>query len=61
MNTSKTSDDVLQEMNDLARAQGRYLDKAFWEIPRQPGSIADVPLTPERRSAFAALMRKSLA
>jgi len=47
MNTPKSSDDVLREMNDLAKAQGRYLDKAFWEVPRQSGSIVDVPLTPE--------------
>jgi hypothetical protein len=47
MNTAKSSDDVLRDMNDLAKAQGRYLDKVFWEIPRQPGSILDVPLTPE--------------
>jgi len=47
MNTPKSSDDVLREMNDLAKAQGRFLDKAFWEIARQPGSIVDVPLSPE--------------
>jgi hypothetical protein len=47
MNTPKSSDDVMRELNDLARAQGRYLGKAFWEIPRHPGSILDVPLTPE--------------
>jgi hypothetical protein len=58
MNTPKTSDDVLQEMNDLAKAQGRYLDKAFWEIPRQPGSIADVPLTPEAEERIRRLDEK---
>ncbi len=47
LNTPKSSDDVMQELNDLAKAQGRYLGKAFWEIPREPGSMLDVPLTPE--------------
>ena len=47
MNTPKSSDDVMQDLNELAKAQGRYLGQAFWEIPRQPGSILDVPLTPE--------------
>ena len=47
MSTAKSSEDVMRELNDLAKAQGRYLGKAFWEIPRQPGSILDVPLTPE--------------
>ena len=47
MTTPKSSDDVLRELNDLAKAQGRFLGKAFWEIPRQSGSIVDVPLTTE--------------
>jgi hypothetical protein len=47
MSTPKSSDDVMRDLNELARAQGRHLGQAFWEIPRQPGSIVDVPLTPE--------------
>jgi hypothetical protein len=47
MNTPKSSDDVMRELNELAQAQGRYLGLAFWEIPREPGSIVDVPVTPE--------------
>ncbi len=47
MNTPKSSDDVMQDLNELAKAQGRYLGQAFWEIPREPGSILDVPLTPD--------------
>jgi hypothetical protein len=47
MNTAKSVDDVMRDLNDLAKAQGRYLGKAFWEIPRQAGSLLDVPLTPE--------------
>jgi hypothetical protein len=47
MNTPKSSDDVMQDLNELAKAQGRYLVQAFWEIPREPGSIVDVPVTPE--------------
>jgi hypothetical protein len=30
MNTPKSSDDVMRDLNDLAKAQGRYLGKAFW-------------------------------
>lgn len=58
MNTPKSSDEVLQEMNDLAKNQGRYLDKAFWEIPRQPGSLLDVPLTPEAEERIRRLDAK---
>jgi hypothetical protein len=37
----------MRDLNDLAKAQGRFLDQAFGQIPRKPGSILDVPLTPE--------------
>jgi hypothetical protein len=31
-----TNDEIMNRMNDLAKAEGRYLGKVFWEIP--PGS-----------------------
>ena len=37
------------------KAEGRYLDKDFWEIPRQAGSILDVPTTLESRERVARL------
>ncbi len=47
MNTAKTSDDVMREMNDLARRLGRLPAKHPWEIEPTPGSLLYVPLTPE--------------
>ncbi len=47
MNTPRSIDEIMNEMNDRAKAQGRDLDKCFWEIPRSPGSILDRPDTPE--------------
>jgi hypothetical protein len=58
MNTPKSNDDVLRDLNDLAKAQGRYLGKAFWEIPRQPGSILEIPLTPEAEERIRRLDAK---
>ena len=46
MNTPKTSDDVMREMNELARRMGRYPAKPSREIEPLPGSILDVLLTP---------------
>ena len=45
MSTPRSIDDIMEEMNDQAKAEGRYLGKAFWEIPPQPGSILDIPET----------------
>lgn len=53
MNTPRSIDGIMNEMNDQARAQGRYLDKAFWEIPSRPGSILDVPETAKSREDLA--------
>jgi hypothetical protein len=60
MNTSNTNDNIMNEMNDWAKAEGRYLGKAFWEIPSQPGSIIDVPTTPEAQKRLAALRARRL-
>jgi hypothetical protein len=60
MNTSSSIDEILNEMNDRAKVEGRYLGKAFWEIPSQPNSILAVPLTPEAELRIAALRARRL-
>ncbi len=61
MKTPCSIDDIIREMNDLAKAQGKYLGKAFWEIPPQPGSLLDVPETPQSRERVARLRARRLA
>ena len=53
MTNERSIDDLMNEFNDKARAEGRYSDRAFWEVPRTPGSILDVPETPESRERIA--------
>ncbi len=60
MSTLRSIDEIMNEMNDQAKAQGRYLGKAFWEITRQPGSILDVPVTTESRERIARLRARRL-
>jgi hypothetical protein len=60
MNMEKSIDDIMNEMNDRAKAEGRYLGMAFWEIPRAQGSILDVPSTPEAEQRVAALRARRL-
>ena len=60
MNPSSSTDKIVKDMNDWAKAEGRYLGKAFWEIPSQPGSILDVPSTPEEDRRLAALRARRL-
>jgi hypothetical protein len=55
MSTPKSNAEIMKEFNDRAKAEGRYLGKAFWEIPAQPGSILDVPITPEAEQRIAIL------
>ena len=60
MNTPNSIDEIMNEMNDWAKAEGRYLGKAFWEIPSQTGSILDVTLTSEAEQRLAALRARRL-
>lgn len=60
MNTPEI-DKIMKEMNDQAKAEGRYLGKAFWEIPSQTESILDVPATAEAEQRLAALRSRRLA
>ena len=56
----KSIDEIMNEMNDQAKAEGRYLGMAFWEIPRAQGSILDVSSTPEAEKRLAALRAERL-
>ena len=56
----KSIDEIMNEMNDQAKAEGRYLGMAFWEIPRAQGSILDVSSTPEAEKRLAALRARRL-
>jgi hypothetical protein len=47
--------DIIQAMNDLAKAEGRFLGKTFWEIPPQPGSLLDTPEAPQSKQCTARL------
>jgi hypothetical protein len=60
MSTSNSIDEVMNEMNDWAKAEGRYLGKAFWEISFQTDSILDAPLTTESELRLAALRARRL-
>ena len=60
MNTPRTIDEIMNEMNDRAKAEGRYLGQAFWEVPPSPGSILDVPPTPEVQQRITALRARRL-
>jgi hypothetical protein len=55
MSTLTSNDEIMKRMNDRAKAEGRYLGMAFWEIPREEGSILDVPTTPEAEARIAGM------
>jgi hypothetical protein len=60
MNNSNNIDEIMDEMNDWAKAEGRYLGKAFWEIPPLAESILEVPLSPEAERRLAVLRARRL-
>jgi hypothetical protein len=60
MKTPRSIDQIMKEMNDLAKAQGRHLVKAFWEVPPQSSSILDAPETPASRERIARLRARRL-
>lgn len=47
MNPLKHSDEAMRELNDRAKAEGRYLVTSFSEIPRISRSLLDRPDTAE--------------
>ena len=60
MKTPRTIDDIMNEMNAQAKAQGRFLGKAFREIPPMEGSILDIAQTPESERQIAVLRERRL-
>ena len=60
MSTPTSNAEIMKRMNDRAKAEGRYLGMAFWEIPRTQGSILDVPSTPEAEKRLSALRARRL-
>ena len=60
MNTPTSNAEIMKRMNDRAKAEGRYLGMAFWEIPREEGSILDLPSTPEAEQRLGALRARRL-
>jgi hypothetical protein len=60
MTNERSIDELMNEFNDQAKAEGRYDSRAFWEVPPQPGSILDVPLTPEAEERIARLRARRL-
>jgi hypothetical protein len=61
MNTPRTIDDVMRDMNAWAMAQGIALDRDPWSIPPAEESILDVPLTPEAQARIARLQARRRA
>ena len=49
MNTEKSVQEIVDEWNTKAKAEGRYLDQDPWSIRPATGSLLDVPETPESR------------
>jgi len=49
MTTERSIDELMADFNSKAKAEGRYDGRAFWEVPPRPGSLLDVPETPESR------------
>ncbi len=61
MNTPRTIDDVMRDMNAWARAAGIALDRDPWSIPPAEGSLLDIPPTPEAAARIAHLRARRLA
>jgi hypothetical protein len=61
MNTPRTIDDVMRDMNAWAMAEGIALDRDPWSLPPAEGSILDVPPTPEAEARIARLRARRLA
>ena len=58
MNNERSIDELVDEFNAQARAEGRYDGRAFWEVPPRPGSVLDVPETPESQARIASLRKR---
>ena len=60
MTNERSINELVDEFNALAKSEGRYDGRAFWEVPATPGSILDVSDTSESQARIAAL-RKQIA
>ena len=58
MTNERSLDELVDEFNAQAKAEGRYDGRAFWEVPPTPGSILDVPETPESQARIASLRKR---
>jgi hypothetical protein len=58
MTTERSTDELMADFNDKAKAQGSYDGRAFWEVPPRSGSLLDVPETPESRERIEWLKRQ---
>jgi hypothetical protein len=61
MNTPRTIDEVMRDMNAWALAEGIALDGDPWSIPPAGGSILDITPTPEAEARIARLQARRLA
>jgi hypothetical protein len=55
MNNERSIDELLEQFNAHAKSEGRYDGRAFWEVPPTPGSILDIPETPDSQARIASL------
>jgi hypothetical protein len=58
MTTERSIDELVNEFNAKAKAEGSYDDRAFWEVPATPESILNVPETPESLARIASLRKR---
>lgn len=61
MNTPRTIDEIMRDMNAWAMAEGIALGVDPWSIPPIEGSILDNPPTPEAEARIARLRARRLA
>ena len=61
MNTPRTVDEVMRDMNAWAMAEGIALDGDPWSIPPAEGSMLDISPTPEAEARIARLRARRLA
>jgi hypothetical protein len=61
MNTIRSIDEVMRDMNAWAVAVGIALDGDPWSLPPTEGSILDISPTPEAEARIARLQARRLA
>jgi len=61
MNTPRTIEEVMRDMNAWAAAEGIAFDGDPWSVPPVDGSIFDILPTPEAEARIARLRARRLA